>query len=242
MKRTIFTALTALALLLCLVLASCSSVATTEHEENGQSSSPSSSIGQSDRESAEQSTGGEEASRAEKTEFDFAAIMSGNGATNIVYALQDEDFKQEFVEAASKEGLQVTFGNDGTTTLKNDQNEEMVQLSDGSWKKGEKKESYWTVNEFTDLLPQPGFELISSGPLEGELITGVKVVGFSVMGIGEKAQALQYVKLVKDAGFTVNPAEVDQMTYEYIAENQAGYVVQVTHTITQIGVSIYREK
>ncbi|MBQ8399138.1 MAG: hypothetical protein IJX08_04130 [Clostridia bacterium] len=239
MKR--FTA-TALILLICLSFVSCAATSTTGTQDDAQGGAPSASTENGGKESADAPSQGNEESIFQQTKIDFAAIMSGNGATNVVYALQDEAFKQNFIAEAQQEGLQVTFGIDGTTTIKNAQGEEMVQAVDGTWSKGGNTDSYWDENEFTTILPKPCFELISSGTIDNELIDGTKVVGISITGNATKAQVLQYVQQVKSAGFTQDIVEKDDVQYEYYAVNDGGYTVHITHYAIQAGVSIYRNK
>lgn len=233
---------TALVLLICLSFVSCAATSSMGTQRGEQDEVPSISTENSKKESANAPAQGDEESVSQQLKIDFFAIMSGNGATNVVYALQDEDFKQSFVAAAQQAGLQVTFGAEGSTTLKNSQGEEMVQSVDGTWSKGGTADSYWDANEFTNILPKPSFELIANGMIDNQLIDGTKVVGFSVTGVANKAQILQYIQQVKNAGFTQDVVEKDSVQYEYYAMNDGGYTVHITHYATHAGVSIYRNK
>ena len=240
MKKVIATAFI---LLTCLSLISCAAASTTGEQSGEQSGeAPSSSTENSKQESVEAPSQGNEESASQQTKIDFSAIMKGNGATNVVYALQDEAFKQSFVAAAQQEGLQVTFGADGTTTIKNAQGEEMVQAADGTWSKGTVTDSYWDESEFTNILPKPSFELISNGTIDNELIDGTKVVGVAIAGVANKAQILQYIQQVKNVGFTQDVVEKDSVQYEYYAVNDTGYTVHIVHYATHASISIYRNK
>ena len=49
---------------------------------------------------------------------DFSSIMAGNGKTDTVWGLQDPAARQEIIDAAKADGFDVSFGADGSMTVK----------------------------------------------------------------------------------------------------------------------------
>ena len=66
-------------------------------------------------------------------DIDFAAIMAGNGATDVVWGKQDEATKQAIIADAKKDGVDVSFGADGSMTVMDTDGTTMVQKPDGTW-------------------------------------------------------------------------------------------------------------
>ncbi len=165
-------------------------------------------------------------------EIDFNAILAGNTTADTVWGKQDEATKQQIIAEAKQDGVDVSFGADGSMTVVDPENgETIVQNPDGTWTiKGE--DGYvgqyggnWPENEFTKLLPKPDMELLAASENEQEF-----TVGFLNATV---EQVKDYVEKVKDKGFTVDAQTSDQtvgdmVIYSYTAQNDAGYTVTVS--------------
>ena len=164
-------------------------------------------------------------------DIDFAAIMAGNGATDVVWGKQDEATKQAIIADAKKDGVDVSFGADGSMTVVDTDGTTMVQKPDGTWtiKDAEGNEGQvggdWPDNEFTNLVPKPDFELFAANTE-----TGSFSVAFTSATI---EQIRDYAANVKAAGFNINEEVEDQevmgmVIYSFTAENADGYTVEIT--------------
>ena len=164
-------------------------------------------------------------------DIDFAAIMAGNGATDVVWGKQDEATKQAIIADAKKDGVDVSFGTDGSMTVVDTDGTTMVQKPDGTWtiKDAEGNEGQvggdWPDNEFTNLVPKPDFELFAANTE-----TGSFSVAFTSATI---EQIRDYAANVKAAGFNINEEVEDQevmgmVIYSFTAENADGYTVEIT--------------
>ena len=163
--------------------------------------------------------------------IDFAAIMSGNGGTDVVWGKQDAATKQAIIDEARKDGVDVSFGADGSMTVVDTDGTTVVQKPDGTWviKDADGGEGQlggdWPNNEFTVLVPKPDFELFGAST-EAESFTVV----FTNASI---EQLKDYAAKVKAAGFNINEEVEDQeiggiVVYSFIAENADGYTVEIT--------------
>ena len=163
--------------------------------------------------------------------IDFAAIMSGNGGTDVVWGKQDAATKQAIIDEARKDGVDVSFGADGSMTVVDADGTNVVQKPDGTWliKDADGGEGQlggdWPNNEFTALVPKPDFELFGAST-EAESFT----VAFTNASI---EQLKDYAAKVKAAGFDINEEVEDQelmgvVIYSFTAENADGYTVEIT--------------
>lgn len=164
-------------------------------------------------------------------DIDFGAVMDGKGAADTVWGKQDESTKQAIIADAKKDGLDVSFGTDGSMTVKDPGNgETFVQNPDGTWtyqdEKGEEAQigGNWPDNEFTKLLPKPDFELTATSG--DDSIFTATFTGATI------EQIRDYTEKVKSAGFTVDPEEMDTETmgmamFSYSASNGKGYTAMV---------------
>ncbi len=67
-------------------------------------------------------------------EVDFEDIINGNDATNTIWGKQDEATKQQMIAEGKKEGYDVSFSHDGSTTIVDKATgETVVQKPDGIW-------------------------------------------------------------------------------------------------------------
>ncbi len=174
--------------------------------------------------------------------IDFGSIMSGNAATNTVWGKQDEATKQQIIAAGKKDGVDVSFGIDGSmTVVDSTTGDTIVQKPDGTWViKGEDGSEgqlggNWPDNEFTRLLPKPDFKLLAANTTDSDFSAGFDNATVE--------QVKSYVEKVKANGFTINAETTDQemmgMTiYSYVAQNADGYTVSVTFSVGMSGVAL----
>ncbi len=173
--------------------------------------------------------------------IDFKAILSGKGDTSTIWSKASEKAKQALMDAAAKEGLEVTFGDDDTMTIHDPESGTTVQQkADGNWVfKSEDGEvqlgGQWPDNEFTRALPKPDFKLTAT-------VTDGK--SFSVGFLGVKLEDVKaYAQKVKDAGFFIGPEvtenEVMGLTvYSYEAYNADGWKVTVSFAVAASGIVV----
>ena len=159
------------------------------------------------------------------------SLLAGIGSSTVIYGQIDEASKQQLVMEGKAEGIDISFGADGSTTfVDNEDGTVVVQKPDGSWvfndaEGGEGQfGGNWPDNEYTRLLPAPGFELYASY-VEGESF----VATFTSVTV---EQIKAYVEQVKAAGFNVNETVEDQeiagmVIYSFTAENANGYTVEI---------------
>ena len=159
------------------------------------------------------------------------SLLAGIGSSTVIYGQMDEASKQQLVMEGKAEGIDISFGADGSTTfVDNEDGTVVVQKSDGSWvvKDADGGEGQiggnWPDNEYTRLLPAPGFELYARY-VEGESF----VATFTSVTV---EQIKAYVEQVKAAGFNVNETVEDQeiagmVIYSFTAENANGYTVEI---------------
>ena len=176
------------------------------------------------------SQGGEN-STVNPEDIDFAAIMAGNGATDVVWGKQDEATKQAIIAEAKKDGVDVSFGADGSMTVVDTDGTTIVQKPDGTWvvKDADGGEGQlggdWPDNEFTKLVPKPDFELFAAS---------TETDSFSVAFTSATIEQIKdYAAKVKAAGFDINEEVEDQevmgmVIYSFTAENADGYTVEIT--------------
>ena len=187
---------------------------------------------------------GGENSTVNPEDIDFASIMAGNGATDVVWGKQDEATKQAIIADAKKDGVDVSFGADGSMTVVDTDDTTMVQKPDGTWvvKDADGGEGQlggdWPDNEFTKLIPKPDFEL-SAASGDDRMFT-VAFSNATIEGIREYAEKL------KDAGFTVDAEVTDSeamgMTiYTYIASNGKGVTAELAFGLGASSLALKKE-
>ena len=172
---------------------------------------------------------------------DFSAIMAGNGGTDTVWGMQDPAARQRIIDAAKADGFDVSFGADGSMTVKDKDGTVFVQSTDGTWTmQGEDGQTAqlggnWPDNEFTRLVPKPGFKLAGASTSEDEFSAAFQSVDVD--------QIKAYAEQVKASGFTVDAEEEDQnvygvVVYTYSAYNADGYCVETTFANGTSGITI----
>ena len=163
---------------------------------------------------------------------DVGSMISGIGSSTALYSDMDAASKQAFIAEGARQGLDVSFGADGSTTIvETTDGTTLIQKPDGNWvfSDGQGGEGQiggnWPDNEYTKLVPKPSFELYAA-VIEGET--------FSVMFTNATIEQIKaYAEQVKAAGFNINEEVEDQeamgmVIYSFTAENADGYTVEIT--------------
>ena len=175
--------------------------------------------------------GGTEGGSANVGDMDFGSIMSGEGGTDVIWGKQDEATKQQIIAEAKKDGVDVSFGADGSMTVVDTDGTTVVQKPDGTWvmKDADGNEGQfggnWPDNEFTKLIPKPDFELFGAN---------TETDSFSAAFTSATIEQIRdYAAKVKAAGFNINEEVEDQevmgmVIYSFTAENADGYTVEIT--------------
>ena len=176
----------------------------------------------------------------EISSVDFDAVKEGKGDSQIIWAQQDEAAKKSFAEAEKEDGAEVTFGEDGSTTIKDANGDLYVQSPDGSWtfSAGEsdvKLDFGWPDNEFTALVPAPKFT-VSASETDGNEFAAA----FADPTI---EQIKAYANELKAAGFKEGASEAEQsigeMTiYTFSASDKDGHTVELVYTQKTSGLTI----
>ncbi len=184
----------------------------------------------------------ETSSTTDNITLDLSTIFGGNGATDIIYGQLDAATKQQIITEAQKDGVEVSFGADGSMTVVDPETGDTVtQKPDGTWViKGEDGSEgqfggNWPDNEFTKLLPKPNFTLLAASTTETDFSVGFQNVTVE--------QIRDYAEQVKAKGFTLDAETTDEaimgMTlYSYEAKNADGYTVTVTYTVSVSSVTL----
>ena len=171
----------------------------------------------------------------------FSSISDMQSATDVVWGKQDDISRQEIIDAAKAEGMEVTFGDDGSMTIVDADGSVFVQNPDGSWTQKDEDGSVsqlggsWPSNEFTKLIPDPGFAVLGLSASDDEFTAAFQGVGVDDI----KA----YADKVKAKGFTLDAEEQDREVYgvtiyTYEAYNEDGYYVSVFFTSGTSGVTV----
>ena len=172
-------------------------------------------------------------------EVDMSAILGG--ATDTVWGKQDEATKQAIIADAKNDGVDVSFGADGSMTVVDTDGSVMVQNPDGTWTYQDEDGGEaqiggdWPDNEFTKLVPKPDFALTAASADDG---------GFTVAFTDATIEQMRdYAEKVKAAGFTADAQTEDQevmgmVIYTYSASNADGYTVEIFSASGTSGMSI----
>ena len=176
------------------------------------------------------------------TNGDVGSMISGIGSSTALYSDMDAESKQAFIAEGARQGLDISFGADGSTTIV-DTNDgtTLIQKPDGNWvvKDADGGEGQiggdWPDNEFTKLVPKPSFELYAAA-VDGDT--------FSVMFTNATIEQIKaYAEQVKAAGFNLNEELTDEnvmgmVIYSFAAENADGYSVEVFSASGTTGLRI----
>ena len=176
------------------------------------------------------------------TSGDVGSMISGIGSSTALYSDMDAESKQAFIAEGARQGLDISFGADGSTTIVDTTDgTTVIQKPDGNWvfSDGQGGEGQiggnWPDNEYTKLVPKPSFELYAA-VIEGET--------FSVMFTNATIEQIKaYAEQVKAAGFNLNEELTDQnvmgmVIYTFSAENADGYSVEVFSASGTTGLRI----
>ena len=166
------------------------------------------------------------------TSGDVGSMISGIGSSTALYSDMDAESKQAFIAEGARQGLDISFGADGSTTIVDTNDGTTVtQKPDGTWvvKDADGGEGQiggdWPDNEYTKLVPKPSFELYAA-VIEDET--------FSVMFTNATIEQIKaYAEQVKAAGFNLNEELTDEnvmgmVIYSFATENADGYTVEIT--------------
>lgn len=176
------------------------------------------------------------------TSGDVGSMISGIGSSTALYSDMDAASKQAFIAEGARQGLDISFGADGSTTIVDTTDgTTLIQKPDGNWvfSDGQGGEGQiggnWPDNEYTKLVPKPSFELYAA-VIEGET--------FSVMFTNATIEQIKaYAEQVKAAGFNLNEELTDEnvmgmVIYSFAAENADGYSVEVFSASGTTGLRI----
>ena len=173
---------------------------------------------------------------------DVGSMISGIGSSTALYSDMDAASKQAFIAEGARQGLDISFGADGSTTIVDTTDgTTLIQKPDGNWvfSDGQGGEGQiggnWPDNEYTKLVPKPSFELYAA-VIEDET--------FSVMFTNATIEQIKaYAEQVKAAGFNLNEELTDEnvmgmVIYSFAAENADGYSVEVFSASGTTGLRI----
>ncbi len=171
--------------------------------------------------------------------FDFDAIMSGDGDDKPLSKMSEKD-KQEMIRQGKQLEVDISFGGDGSTTMKFKDGTVYVQNADGSWtftnencdivEMGEK----WPDNEYTRLLTKPELGKIVMTIVSNDVFTA----NFEGK---DTAEAKKYVQKIIEKGFTVDPQESNiDGAYSYTASNDSGWSFQLFSADGQHSISLIK--
>ena len=173
---------------------------------------------------------------------DVGSMISGIGSSTALYSDMDAASKQAFIAEGARQGLDISFGADGSTTIVDTTDgTTLIQKPDGNWvvKDADGGEGQiggdWPDNEFTKLVPKPSFELYAAA-VDGDT--------FSVLFTNATIEQLKaYADQVKAAGFNLNEELTDQnvmgmVIYTFSAENADGYSVEIFSASGSSGMRI----
>ena len=176
------------------------------------------------------------------TSGDVGSMISGIGSSTALYSDMDAASKQAFIAEGARQGLDISFGADGSTTIVDTTDgTTLIQKPDGNWvfSDGQGGEGQiggnWPDNEYTKLVPKPSFELYAAA-VDGDT--------FSVLFTNATIEQLKaYADQVKAAGFNLNEELTDQnvmgmVIYTFSAENADGYSVEIFSASGSSGMRI----
>lgn len=172
---------------------------------------------------------------------DFASIFNGTESVSTVWGKQEPKIKEKIISEAKKNGYDVSFGSDGSMSVKGKDGGEVIQNSDGTWTFKNDDGSTgqlggnWPDNEFTKLVPKPDFQLAGAATQSNEFSAGFVSVSAD--------QVKAYAEKVKASGFNIDPEEEDQSIlgisiYSFSAKNAAGYTVVIRFAAGVSGITI----
>ena len=190
----------------------------------------------------ENNNGTQGGTQGSATSGDVGSMISGIGSSTALYSDMDAASKQAFIAEGARQGLDISFGADGSTTIVDTTDgTTLIQKPDGNWvfSDGQGGEGQiggnWPDNEYTKLVPKPSFELYAA-VIEGET--------FSVMFTNATIEQIKaYAEQVKAAGFNLNEELTDEnvmgmVIYSFAAENADGYSVEVFSASGTTGLRI----
>ena len=225
-----------LALVMVFALAACDS------EDNPNNDDPLNRDHGTSQNGGENNNGTQGGTQGGATSGDVGSMISGIGSSTALYSDMDAASKQAFIAEGARQGLDISFGADGSTTIVDTTDgTTLIQKPDGNWvfSDGQGGEGQiggnWPDNEYTKLVPKPSFELYAA-VIEDET--------FSVMFTNATIEQIKaYAEQVKAAGFNLNEELTDEnvmgmVIYSFAAENADGYSVEVFSASGTTGLRI----
>lgn len=173
-------------------------------------------------------------------DIDVNAIFSGE-SNEIISSLSKAE-RKKLIEEAKKEGVELKFNKDGSTTITHEDGSTMTQKKDGTWTWSDADGTSgelggaWPDSELAKMLPKAEFgSIVGHETTEQEiqiLLTG-----------GSIDDVKKYVEKVKTKGFNVDVYENDVSyegvaSYSFDAMNSDGYYVSVTMSAEIIGITL----
>ena len=161
---------------------------------------------------------------------DVGSMISGIGSSTALYSDMDAASKQAFIAEGARQGLDISFGADGSTTIVNTTDgTTLIQKPDGNWvfSDGQGGEGQiggnWPDNDLAKLVPAANFTISASTYYDGNC-----AISFSGVTLD---QIKAYVEQVKSAGFDNDVTLTDNAGYySYQAYDDAGNSAQVFFT------------
>jgi hypothetical protein len=191
-------------------------------------------------------SGGKSLNMPDPSGIDFSSIMNGLGGAGTVWGEQTEEIKQQLIKAARENGFEISFDENGCAVLTGVDGTQMKQNADGSWLPVEGSGNVdipqlggdWPDNEFTRLVPNPGFKiLMANGEEEGFTAAFTEVTVAQVRAYAEKLRA---------AGFTEDEELQDEevmgmVIYSFFASNGKGYSVSLSYASEMASLVVSKE-
>lgn len=168
------------------------------------------------------------------SDMDFSEIFSGDNAAGFFASELTEEQKQALIADAKADGVDVSFGPDGSMTIVDTDGSVVVQNPDGTWSVSygdgviAQFGDYWPDNEFTRLIPKPEFALDTVSTDSSEFVAGSFTASLD--------DAKAYAAKVKAAGFSISVEESEEAfgdisVYGFTASNSTGYNVTIGYTM-----------
>ena len=180
----------------------------------------------------------------ETPNIDFGSIIANKGTSDAtIWGYEDEAVKQAIINQARADGYNVSFGADGSMIITEEDGSKLIQKTDGTWTFEDADGSTsqlggkWPDNEYTKLIPNPGFTLTGASSTDSDFTAVFQDV------TAEQAKA--YGAKVKDKGFTIDAEEENQNAagieiYRYTAKNASEYTITLAYANGVFSINIYK--
>ncbi len=159
----------------------------------------------------------------------------------VILANMSAEEKQVYADEMAKEGIIVTYNDDGSTNIVYDDGTTVVQTPDGNFiMEGEdgvigQIGGDWPENEYTALVPKPSEGTLLTFEITDSVFTAI----YSGCDIDF---ASEYAELLKNAGFNINAVSDDSMydagVYTFSANDKNGALATVSYLSEAFIVSV----